>query len=139
MIEVNNMGDWMRWTTGEREYGYELDFVARPEGEVEIELWQGVDILHLVEMDKDKLRSLGEYIKDTLEVMDDWEKREMNKCKICDDVVLPEHMVEGVCPSCNRIIGKILMMANVPIHRNRVEKMAFVIRFHAEALRRLSE
>jgi len=60
-------------------------------------------------------------------------------CRICDGVALPEHMVEGVCLSCNRIIGKILMMANVPIHRKRAEKMAFVIRFHAEALRRLSE
>ena len=65
-------------------------------------------------------------------------------CRICDGVALPDYMFEGVCPSCNGLIEEMLMRARTlvlfhPLHRKRAEKMAFVIRFHAEALRRLSE
>ena len=61
------------------------------------------------------------------------------RCRICGDVVLPESLSDGVCRLCNGIIEQMLMRARVPIHRQRVEKMAFVIKLHAEALRRLSE
>ena len=66
------MGDRMIWTAREIDRHIELKFESWPEGDVNVYLQdrsEGEGIL--MSADKALLRSLGEYIKDTLKVMEE--------------------------------------------------------------------